>query len=161
MRRVKRAAVAVALFLAVAVALRAVPAMVTYGTGRRRRLPAPLHRLLVGRRSAMQHGESTAFPITDGSAVGGGDQIRVMFSTGSDGHAYVVARDSRGGLSMLFPGATVRGASLVRAGARHDAPGSDSWFTVDPQAGLEALDVVADMIRWKTWRSWRRRPTSG
>ena len=91
----------------------------------------------------MQNGERITFPITDGSAVAGGDQIRVSFSTGSDGHAYVVARDSRGGLSMLFPEATVRGASLVRAGARQDAPGSSSWFTVAPQAGLEAIYLIA------------------
>jgi hypothetical protein len=144
MRRVKRAAVAVALFLAVAVALRAVPAVVKYWN--RPTPPPPLPRFTlywsaVGQR--MQNGSWTAFAITDGSAVSGGDQIRLSFSTGSDGYAYVVARDSRGDLSMLFPGATVRGASLVRAGTRHDAPGSGSWFMVDLQAGLESIYIVA------------------
>jgi len=144
MRMAKRAFVALAIVLAAAASLRIVPAAVSYWN--RPKAPPPLPRFTLYWTAAgqrMENGQRTAFPITDGSAVAGGDQIRLSFSTGSDGHAYVVARDSRGGLSMLYPGATVRGASLVRAGARHDAPGSGSWYTVDPQAGLEAVYLVA------------------
>lgn len=144
MRMAKRAFVALGLVLAIAVASRAVPLAVRWWNRPAAAPPLPrftLYWTAAGRR--MQNGRWTEFPVADGVAVAGGDQIRLSFSTGSDGHAYVIARDSRGGLSMLFPGATVRGASLVRAGARHDAPGSGSWFTVDPQAGLEAVYLVA------------------
>ena len=143
MRRAKRAFVTLAIVLAAAASLRIVPAAVSYWN--RPKAPPPLPRFTLYWTAAgqrMENSQRTAFSITDGSAVAGGDQIRLSFSTGSDGHAYVIARDSRGGLSMLFPGATVRGASLVRAGVRHDAPGSGSWFTVDPQAGLEAVYLV-------------------
>jgi hypothetical protein len=144
MRFVKRAAVTVALLLAVAVALRAVPAAVTWWN--RPTAPAPLPRYVLywaayGQR--LQNGQWNAFSVTDGTAVAGGDQIRLSFSTGSDGHAYVLARDVQGGVSVLFPGATVRGASRVRAGTVYQAPGEDRWFTADARAGVAAIYLIA------------------
>ena len=144
MRNVKRAAAAVAIMLVVAVALRAVPAAVKWWT--RPTAPPPLPRFTLywtafGQR--LQNGQWTAFPVTDGSVVAGGDQVRLVFSAGSDGYAYVVARDPQGGLSLLFPGATVRGASRVRAGSVYHAPGEGQWFTVDARAGLAAIYLVA------------------
>jgi hypothetical protein len=91
----------------------------------------------------MQNGQWAAFPMTDGSAVAAGDRIRLVFSTGSDGYAYVVARDAQGGLALLFPGATVRGASRVRAGSVQQAPPGDQWFTVDAASGLAAIYLLA------------------
>jgi hypothetical protein len=67
----------------------------------------------------------------------------VAFSTGSDGYAYVVARDAQGGLTLLYPGATVRGASRVRAGSVQQAPQGDHWFTVDAASGLAAIYLLA------------------
>ena len=144
MRMAKGAFITLGLVLALAVASRAVPAAVSWWN--RPKAPPPLPRFTIywtafGQR--MQNGRWTGFPVTDGSAVTGGDQIRLAFSTGSDGYAYVVARDSRGGLSMLFPGATVRGASRVQAGAVLEAPPGGRWFTVDAQAGLEAIYLIA------------------
>jgi hypothetical protein len=144
MRVAKRAFIALGLVLALAVASRAVPAAVSYWN--RPKAPPPLPRFTIywtafGQR--MQNGRWTGFALTNGSAVTGGDQIRLAFSTGSDGYAYVVARDSRGGLSLLFPGATVRGASRVQAGAVLAAPPGGRWFTVDAQAGLEAVYLIA------------------
>jgi hypothetical protein len=91
----------------------------------------------------MQNGQWAAFPVTDGSAVAAGDRIRLVFSTGSDGYAYVVARDAQGGLTTLFPGATVRGASRVRAGSVQQVPPGDQWFTVDAASGLVAIYLLA------------------
>jgi len=144
MRFAKRAAAAVAIMLVVAVASRAVPAAVKWWT--RPTAPPPLPRYVLywnadGQR--LQDGRWTAFPVTDGSAAAAGDRIRLAFSTGSDGHAYVVARDARGGVSVLFPAATVRGASRVRAGAVHHAPGDGRWFTVSPESGLAAIYLIA------------------
>ena len=144
MRFVKRAAVTVALLLAVAVALRAVPAAVKWWS--RPAAPQPLPRYVLywaayGQR--LQGGQWAAFPLTDGSTVAAGDQIQLAFSTGSDGHAYVVARDTQGGVSVLFPGATVRGASRVRAATAHQVPGGGRWFAVDARTGLAAIYLVA------------------
>jgi hypothetical protein len=143
MRRVKRAAAAVALMLVAAVALRAVPAAVEWWN--RPKAPPPLPRYVLywtayGQR--LQNGQWTAFPVTDGTAVAGGDQIRLVFSGGSDGCAYVVVRDAQGGVSVLFPGATVRGASRVRAGTVYQAPGEGRWFAIDARAPIAALYLI-------------------
>jgi hypothetical protein len=140
MRTVKRAAAAVALMLAVAVALRAVPAGVKWWN--RPKAPAPVPRYVLywtatGQR--MVNGQWISFPVADGASVAGGDQIRLAFSPGSDGFAYVVARDTQGGISVLCPGVTLRGASRVRAGAVYQVPGDGRWLNVDPRAGLAAI----------------------
>jgi hypothetical protein len=144
MRFVKRAAVTVALLLAVAVALRAVPAAVKWWS--RPAAPQPLPRYVLywaAYEQRLQGGQWAAFPLTDGSTVAAGDQIQLAFSTGSDGHAYVVARDWQGGVSVLFPGATVRGASRVQAGTVYYAPGEKRWLTIDESAGIAAVYLIA------------------
>jgi hypothetical protein len=144
MRMAKRAAIAVAAMLVVAVALRAVPAAVKYWN--RPKAPPPLPRFTLywaafGERQ--QADRWIGFPVTDGAEVSGGDRLRMVFSTGSDGYAYVVLRDAQGGISLIFPGATLRGASRVRAGTVYQAPGEDRWFTVDAQSGLATIYVFA------------------
>jgi hypothetical protein len=144
MARVKAAAITVAILLAVAVASRAVPAAMNWWN--RPAAPAPLPRFTVywtATGQQFRNGQWAAFPVTDGSAVAAGDRIRLAFSTGSDGCAYVVARDAQGGLTLLFPGATVRGASRVRAGSVQLAPPGDQWFTVDAASGLAAIYLLA------------------
>jgi hypothetical protein len=142
--RVKAAAVTVAILLAVAVASRAVPAAVQWWN--RPSAPTPLPRYVLywaayGQR--LHDGRWTAFPVRDGASVTAGDQIRLAFSTGSDGHAYVVVRDAHGGVSTLFPSATVRGASRVRAGTVYQVPGDDRWITVDERTGIAAIYLIA------------------
>jgi hypothetical protein len=144
MRRVKLAAITVAIVLGVAVATRAVPAAVRWWN--RPAAPSPLPRYVLywaayGQR--LENGRWTPFPVTDGTSVGAGDQIRLAFGVGSDGHAYVVVRDEQGGVSTLFPGATVRGASRVRAGEVHEVPAGGQWFTVDARTGIAAIYLIA------------------
>ena len=162
MRRVKRAFVALGLVLAIAVASRAVPLAVRWWN--RPAAPPPLARFTlywtaVGQR--MQDGQWTALPITDGSAVAGGDRLRLVFSTGSDGYAYVVIRDAQGGVSVLYPGATVRGASRVRAGSVYQVPEDGLWFPVDPQSGLAAIYVFAGHEPLENLEELLEEPESG
>lgn len=144
MRFTKRAFVALGVVLAIAVASRAVPAAVRWWS--RPTAPAPLprftlHWTAVGER--MENGQWAGFPLADGSAVAAGDRLRVAFSPGSDGYAYVVARDRQNGILLLYPGVTLRGSSRVRAGTVYEAPGDGRWFTVDPRTGLAAVYIVA------------------
>ena len=144
MRIAKRAFVALGVVLAIAVASRAVPVAVRWWN--RPTAPAPLprftlHWTAVGER--MLNGQRAGFPFADGSAVAAGDRLRVAFSPGSDGYAYVVARDRQNGISLLYPGVTLRGSSRVRAGTVYEAPGDGRWFTVDPRAGLAAVYILA------------------
>ena len=144
MRMVKRAFVALGVVLAIAVASRAIPVAVRWWN--RPTAPPPLPRFTLywtGLGQRMTNGQWAGFPLGDGSAVVAGDRIRLAFGTGSDGYAYVVARDTEGGISMLYPGVTLRGASRVRAGTVYEAPGDGRWFAVDSRAGLAAIYVVA------------------
>jgi hypothetical protein len=162
MRRVKRAFIALGLVLAIAVASRAVPLAVRWWN--RPTAPPPLPRFTLYWAAAgqrMQGGQWTAFPITDGSAVAGGDRLSLMFSTGSDGYAYVVIRDAQGGVSVLYPGATVRGASRVRAGNVYQAPGEGRWFTVDERAGIAAIYLVAGHDPLENLEELAEEPESG
>ena len=162
MRTVKRAFVALGLVLAIAVASRAVPLAVRWWN--RPTAPPPLPRFTLYWSAAgqrLQDGQWTAFPITDGSAVAGGDRIRLAFSIGSDGYAYVVIRDAQGGVSVLYPGATVRGASRVRPGSVYDVPGNGRWFTVDPQAGIAAIYLFAGHEPLENLEELAEEPESG
>jgi hypothetical protein len=144
MRFAKRAAITVGILLVSAMALKAVPAAVNWWN--RPVAPAPLPRFTLywaafGQRQ--QSGQWTGFPVTDGSSVASGDQLRLVFSPGSDGFAYVVLRDAQGGISAIYPGSTIRGASRVRAGSVYQVPGEGKWFTVDPKAGLDRIYLFA------------------
>lgn len=144
MRMAKRAFLALAVVLAIAVASRAAPLAVRWWN--RPAAPPPLPRFTLYWTAAgqrMQDGQRAGFPLSDGSAVAGGDQVRLAFSVGSDGFAYVVLRDEQGGIMLLYPGVTLRGASRVRAGSVYQAPGDGRWFTVDPQAGLSTIYLFA------------------
>jgi hypothetical protein len=82
-------------------------------------------------------------PLQDGATVRAGDRIRLAFSPSSDGFAYALGRDARGDVSVLYPGMTLRGAAGVRAGQVYEAPPHNTWFTVDPQAGLQVVYLLA------------------
>ena len=162
MRTVKRAFVALGLVLAIAVASRAVPLAVRWWN--RPAAPPALARFTLYWTAAgqrLQNGQWTAFPVTDGSAVAGGDQIRLAFSTGSDGYAYVVIRDAQGGVAVLYPGATVRGASRVQTGRVYQVPGSGRWFTVNPQAGIAAIYLFAGHEPLENLEELAEEPESG
>jgi len=162
MARVKAAALTVAILLAVAVASRAVPAGMKWWN--RPTAPAPLPRFTVywtATGQQFRNGQWAAFPVTDGSSVAAGDRIQLAFSTGSDGYAYVVARDAQGGLTLLFPGATVRGSSRVRAGSVQLAPPGDHWFTVDAASGLAAIYLLAGHDPLENLEELAEEPESG
>ncbi len=87
-------------------------------------------------------GRWTEFPVREGSTISG-DQLRVAFSPSADGHAYVIGRDIRGNLNVLFPARSVRAESRVVAGRVYQAPADGSWLTVDEASGVERIYVIA------------------
>jgi hypothetical protein len=88
-------------------------------------------------------GVAEEFPLVAGASVKGGDRLRVALSTSADGFAYVIGKDTRGRVWVLFPGEALRGASRVRAGRTYHAPVASEWLTVDPEVGLDTLYVFA------------------
>lgn len=87
------------------------------------------------------NGAAVEFPLQQGTEVSGGERLRLAFSPSADGFVYVIAKDARGRVSVLFPTEAVRAASRVRAGRAYSAPAESEWLTVDPQAGLDTIYV--------------------
>ncbi len=88
-------------------------------------------------------GVAEEFQIASGVRVKGGDRLRIALGTSADGFAYVIAKDTRGRVWVLFPGEALRGASRVRAGRTYHAPVASEWLTVDPEVGLDTVYVFA------------------
>jgi hypothetical protein len=88
-------------------------------------------------------GVAEEFPVESGVSVKGGDRLRIALGASADGFAYVIGKDTRGRVWVLFPGEALRGASRVRAGRTYHAPVASEWLTVDPEAGLDSLYVFA------------------
>ena len=89
-----------------------------------------------------ESGAPVEFPLQTGAVVSGGERVRIAFSPSADGFAYVIAKDARGRVSVLFPTDIVKGASRGKAGKVYGAPVESGWLTGDPQVGLDTIYVV-------------------
>jgi len=140
MRRTKRWFLFAAIFVFVGYSLQTVPPLIKAWM-RSKQLPpvAPFTLYWSGFGQRADNGAWVEFPLAPGSPVSGGDQIRVFFSPSADGFAYVIAKDARGRVTVLFPAETVKGGSRVRAGHTYEAPVESDWLTIDPQAGLDTI----------------------
>jgi hypothetical protein len=88
-------------------------------------------------------GSVEEFALVPGAPVKAGDRLRVAFSASADGFAYVVGKDTRGRVWVLFPTEKLKGASRVKAGKTYYAPVDAGWLTVDGDTGLDTLYVFA------------------
>ena len=91
----------------------------------------------------VEGGVPVEFQLQPGVALAGGELVRIAFSPSADGFAYVIGKDSRGRVSVLFPTDVVKGASRVRAGQVYGAPTESGWLTIDAQTGLDTIYVFA------------------
>jgi hypothetical protein len=144
MQRTKRLFIGVAIFVLAAASLQVVPALIKTWT-RPKPLPpvAPFALYWAGFAHRLESSGAVDFPLVDGVSLAAGDQVTVAFSPSADGYAYVIAKDTRGRVSVLFPAETMKGASRVRAGRAYRAPVESGWLTVDPQAGVDTIYVFA------------------
>jgi len=144
MQTAKQAFIAVGLILLAAVATRAVPAVIEFWNRPKPKPPLPpfsVYSCAFGQR--LEAGRWAAFTPGEGSAVSSGDQVRLVFTPSADGFAYVVSKDVRGDVSVLYPTVTMRGASRVGAGRLYDVPAAGSWLSVDGQAGIDTIYLLA------------------
>jgi hypothetical protein len=144
MQTAKQAFIAVGLILLVAVATKAVPALIDLWNRPKPKPPLPpftIYSCAFGQR--LEADRWAAFTPGEGSAVSSGDQVRLVFTPSADGFAYVVSKDVRGDVSVLYPAVTMRGASRVRAGTLYEVPASGSWLPVDGQAGIDTIYLLA------------------
>lgn len=144
MRRAKRFFWAAGVILLAGIALQEVPRFLERWSRPRLLDPVPpfaLYWSAVGQRQ--EPSGWVAFPVRGTTALQPGDQLRLMFATSADGYAYVVSRNARGQVSILFPTDTVRGASRVKAGEQHVAPVEGEWLSVDGQAPPDVIFIIA------------------
>jgi len=144
MRRTRRLFIGVAIFVVVAASLQIVPLLVKR-LMKPKPLPpvAPFALYWAGFGQRADASGASGFPLVDGVSLAGGDHLAVTFSPSADGYAYVIAKDTRGRVSVLFPAEALKGASRVRAGRVYRAPVGSGWLTVDPQAGLDTIYIFA------------------
>ena len=144
MRRTRRLFIGVAIFVLAAASLQIVPLLVKKLTKPKPLPPvAPFALYWAGFGQRVDASGTVGFPLVDGASLAGGDHVTVAFSPSADGYAYVIAKDTRGRVSVLFPAETMKGASRVRAGRTYRAPVESGWLTVDPQAGIDTIYVFA------------------
>jgi hypothetical protein len=144
MRTARRAFIAAGLFVAAIIIVKlaiALPKMLA----RRTELPPmpPLSLYWSSFAERQQDGGWSEFPLRDGGTVAPGDHLRLVFSPSADGCAYVLTKNVRGEIAVLFPPQELRGAARVTSGRVYEAPANAGWVTIDPQAGLTALYIVA------------------
>ena len=144
MRRTRRLFIGVAIFVLAAASLQIVPLLVKKLTTPKPLPPvAPFALYWSGFGQRVDANGAVGFPLVDGVSLAGGDHLTVAFSPSADGYAFVIAKDTRGRVSVLFPAETMKGASRVRAGRTYRAPVVSGWLTVDPQAGIDTIYVFA------------------
>ncbi len=142
MRRTKRWFLFAALVLFVGFSAQTVPLLIEAWKKPRPLPPVPpfvLHWAAFAERETA--GVVEEVPLAPGASVQPGDRLRVAFGTSADGFVYVVGKDTRGRVWVLFPTERLKGASRVRAGRDYYAPVDTGWLTVDPDAGLDTLYV--------------------
>ena len=144
MRRTRRLFIGVAIFVLAAASLQIVPLLVKKLLKPKPLPPvAPFALYWAGFGQRVDASGAVGLPLADGASLAAGDHLTVAFSPSADGYAYVIAKDTRGRVSVLFPAETMKGASRVRAGRTYRAPVESGWLTVDPQAGIDTIYVFA------------------
>jgi hypothetical protein len=144
LRRFKRLAQVAVVILLAGMATQAVPALIKAW-----RRPTPLPPLApfalywTGFGQRLDGAAWREVDISNGAPVQPGDQIRLAFSTSTDGFAYVVTRSARGDVAVLFPTDVIKGASRVHGGQVSVAPVATAWWTIDERTAPGTLMVIA------------------
>ncbi len=141
-RRIGTAVGLLLLVLMVIAAVRTLPGVLRTYLGSRPLAPMTLYWSAFGQRPA--GGGWVEFPVKDGSPMVAGDEVRLVFSVSGEGYAYVVCKDVRGQISVLFPASrSLKNASHVGPGQLYAAPGDRSWWTPEEQVATDRVYVFA------------------
>jgi hypothetical protein len=146
MRRTRRWFIFAALFVLAGFSWQTVPYVIKAWKQPRPLPPvAPFTLYWTGFAERTENGAPVEFPLHTGTVVSGGERVRIAFSPSADGFAYVIAKDARGRVVVLFPTEIMKGASRVRAGKAYGAPVETGWLTIDLQAGLDTIYVFGSL----------------
>jgi Domain of unknown function (DUF4384) len=140
-RRIFTAVGLLLLVLAAIAAVRTLPGMLTRYLGSRPLAPMTLYWSAFAERATPDRWVEVT--VKDGSPMLAGDQFRLAFAVTGAGRAYVVGKDLRGQISVLFPRRGIKNASLVTAGQVYSAPGDGTWWAPDEGVGVDRIYVFA------------------
>lgn len=80
--------------------------------------------------------------IQDGGALYSGDMFRVKFQIPTEAYVYLLALNSQGDLTKLFPGKSPGFVFKAKPGVPYFVPGDDRWFRLDDNIGRERLYLL-------------------
>jgi hypothetical protein len=143
MRRSKRLFALAGAILLTGVALQEVPRLIERWTRPRLLSPIAPFALYWAGFGLSGGGDGRTFPVGRQVEMKAGDQLRLVFSPSADGHAYVVSRNVRGDVAVLFPTDAVRGASRVLGGRTYFAPVGSGWLKIEDEASAGTIYLVA------------------
>lgn len=88
-----------------------------------------------------------AVPMSPQHVYVSGDLIRIRFRTDSDGFLYVVNRDTRHRLTVLFPKDETGRENQIHAGTEYIIPATrDGWFRVEGEPGYDTAYFVLSPV---------------
>ena len=73
------------------------------------------------------------------------EQFQVHYRTDREAYIYVLLCGATGAVQQLFPDPGIQVSNLAREGVDYVIPASDIWFTLDENAGLETICLLASV----------------
>lgn len=82
-------------------------------------------------------------PVREHSVLKAGDKLKMMIELKKTCFVYVVYRNTRGEISLLFPNAQEHGPAATAVARKYFIPRQDAWFELDDHAGTETFYLIA------------------
>jgi hypothetical protein len=80
--------------------------------------------------------------VQEGGVLRSGDTFRVRFKIPAEAYVYLLALDSMGNLTKLFPKAAPGAHVKVKAGQSYVVPEKDEWLLLDKNTGQETIYIL-------------------
>ncbi len=81
--------------------------------------------------------------VQDGGVLHSGDIFKIRFKLQKDAYVYVLALNSQGILTRLFPGKNAGGLFKAKPDKDYFVPQGDGWLKLDDKAGTETFYLLA------------------
>lgn len=83
--------------------------------------------------------------IQDGGLLHSGDIFKIRFKLQKDAYVYVLALNSQGHLTRLFPGKNAGGLFKAKPDKNYFVPQGDGWLKLDDKPGTETFYLLASL----------------
>jgi hypothetical protein len=80
--------------------------------------------------------------VPDGGVLHSGDMFKLRFELQKDAYVYLLALDSGGNITILFPGANAEKPPKISANRNYMFPEKDQWLMLDKNTGQERFYLI-------------------